>query len=168
MPGWALVLSYWLHMAAVLVWLGSVTALALIINPSAAKRLGISEQVELFEGVQARLESISWFCLFLIVATGLSQMSVNRNYHGLMGIENTWEAAILAKIVLLIVLAFISGMMSWGLTPKLQRARIRFRRSGEVGDMEALRRRQRRLLTLQLGLTILILLATAVARTASQ
>src|SRR5512143_728393 len=105
MPDWALVLVYWLHMTAAVVWLGSVAGLTLLVSPVVVKRLNATEQIELIEGVQSRLDSISWFCLFLIVATGLFQMSVNRNYHGLVQIENLWEAAILTKIALLIVVA---------------------------------------------------------------
>lgn len=168
MPDWALVLVYWLHMTAAVVWLGSVAGLTLLVSPVVVKRLNATEQIELIEGVQSRLDSISWFCLFLIVATGLFQMSVNRNYHGLVQIENLWEAAILTKIALLIVVALISGAMSWGITPAIQRARIRARRTGEMTNMEGLRRREMRLLAAQLILTGLILLATALARTVSQ
>jgi uncharacterized membrane protein len=168
MPDWALVLVYWLHMTAAVVWLGSVAGLTLLVSPVVVKRLKATDQIELLEGVQSRLDSISWFCLFLIVATGLFQMSVNRNYHGLVQIENLWEAAILTKIALLIVVAIISGAMSWGITPAIQRARSRARRTGEMTNMESLRRREMRLLAAQLILTGLILLATALARTMSQ
>ena len=168
MPDWALVLVYWLHMMAVLVWLGSIAGLTLLVSPVVSVRLNKAEQLEMIEGVQARLDSITWFCLFVIVATGLFQMSVNRNYHGLVNIENLWEAAILTKIALLIVVAIISGAMSWGITPAIQHARIRFRKTGEMSQLEALRKREIRLLIIQLVLAGLILLATALARTVSQ
>jgi uncharacterized membrane protein len=168
MPDWALAFVYWLHMTATVVWIGTVASLTLLVGPVAGRKLGSHEQFELFDGMQTRLESLSWFCLFLIVATGLFLMSVNRNYHGLVGMENTWEAAIVIKIALVIALAVISAWVSWGITPAIQRAKMRYRRTGDTGAMDSLRRRERRLLALQVVVAVLILLATAVARTVSQ
>lgn len=168
MPDWALAFVYWLHMTATVVWIGTVTGLTLLVGPVAARKLGSHEQFELFDGMQPRLESLSWFCLFLIVATGLFQTSVNRNYHGLVGLENTWEAAIVTKIALVTVLAVISAWVSWGISPAIQRAKLRYRKTGETGEMDLLRLRERRLLSLQVVVAIVILLATAVARTVSQ
>jgi len=168
MPDWALILVYWLHMTATVVWIGSVAGLTLLVAPVAARRLEARQQFDLLDGIQLRLESLSWFCLFLIVATGLFETSVNRNYHGLVRVENVWEAAILAKIALMVLLAVLSATMSWGVTPAIRRAKIRYRKTGETTEMDALRRRERLLLGLQVGTAVLILLATAVARTVSQ
>jgi uncharacterized membrane protein len=167
-PDWALVVVYWLHMTATVVWIGSLAALVLLVSPVATRRLDAHQQFELFDGMQPRLESLSWFCLFLIVATGLFQMSVNRNYHGLVGLENTWEVAIVTKLALVIVLVVIAVWVTWGITPAIQRARIRYRRTGETSEMDSLRRRERRLIAAQVVIAVLILLATALARTVSQ
>jgi uncharacterized membrane protein len=168
MPDWALVLVYWLHMTATVVWIGSVAGLALLVAPVAARRLEARQQFDLFDGIQSRLESVSWFCLFLIVATGLFQTSVNRNYHGLVRVDNAWEVAILTKIALVVVLALATALLSWGITPAIQRAKIRYRKTGETLEMDSLRRRERVLLGVQLLIAALILLATAVARMVSQ
>lgn len=168
MPDWALTLVYWLHMTATVVWIGSVAGLILLVSPVANRRLDVHDQFELFEGIRTRLESLSWLCLFLILTTGLFQMSVNRNYHGLVEIENTWEAAILTKIGLLLLLAVVSALMSWGIAPAIQRAKIRYRRSRDTAELLLLRSRERLLLALQFLVAVLILLATALARTASQ
>jgi uncharacterized membrane protein len=159
---------YWLHMTATVVWIGSITGLVLLVSPAATRRLDSHEQFELFDGMQPRLESLSWFCLFLIVASGLFQMSVNRNYHGLVGLENTWEVAIVTKIGLVIALAGVALWVSWGLNPAIQRAKIRYRKTGDTTEMDALRRRERRLLAAQVVVALLILLVTALARTVSQ
>jgi len=168
MPDWALTIVYWLHMTATMMWLGSVAGLILLVSPVADRRLGIHDQFELFEGVRSRLESLSWFCLFLILTTGLFQMSVNRNYHGLVRIENAWEAAILTKIGLVLLLAVVSALMSWGIGPAIQRAKVRYRRTADTGELLVLRHRERLLLGLQVLIAVLILLATALARTISQ
>jgi len=168
MPDWALTLVYWLHMTATVAWIGSVAGLILLVSPVADRRLGANDQFELFEGIRTRLDSLSWFCLFLILTTGLFQMSVNRNYHGLVRMENAWEAAILTKIGLVLLLAVMSALVSWGVAPAIQRAKVRYRKTGDTAEMLLLRRRERLLLGLQLLTAVLILLATALARTVSQ
>src|SRR5512136_1097243 len=99
MPVWAFPLIYWLHLLATVVWIGSLVALALLVIP-AARRLDASAQAALLDGIQQRLESLGWFCLALLLATGMFQMSANRNYSGLFSTANPWSVAILAKHLL--------------------------------------------------------------------
>jgi uncharacterized membrane protein len=131
MPEWALTLVYWLHMTATVVWIGSVAGLILLVGPVANRRLGAHDQFELFEGIRARLESLSWFCLFLILTTGLFQMSVNRHYHGLVRIENAWRRSLSKLLVLLLAVS----ALSWGIAGD-QRAKIRYR-NGRYGGVAA-------------------------------
>lgn len=164
MPAWALTLVYWLHLSATVVWVGSMVGLSLLVIPAASKTLEAEDQVSLLDNIQTRLDSISWFCLFLLAATGMFQISANPNYHGLIGAGNNWEKAILVKLVLVISLAVASAFMSWGVMPAIRRAKIRFQRTGDEQELISLRKRERFLLRLNLVLAALILLATAAAR----
>jgi len=164
MPAWALTLVYWLHFSATVVWLGSLVGLAFLVIPAASKTLEAKDQLSLLDNIQSRLDSISWFCLFLLAATGLFQMTANPNYHGLIGASNRWEKAILVKIGLVISLAVASAFMSWGVLPAIRRAKIRYQRTGDEAELITLRRRERFLLRLNLILAALVLLATAAAR----
>jgi putative copper export protein len=155
-------------MTAAVAWIGSLGALTLLVSPVAARRLGARDQDQLADGIQPRLESLGWFCLVLMVATGLFQMSANDNYRGLVGLENTWEAAIVTKLGLVLLLGLTAAWISWGVRPGIQRAKLHFRKTGEMGEVGALRRKERVLVALQVAIAVIILLATAVARTASQ
>jgi uncharacterized membrane protein len=164
MPAWALTLVYWLHLSATVAWLGSMVGLSLLVIPAASRTLEAKDQISLLDNIQSRLDSLSWFCLFLLVATGMFQLSASPNYHGLIGAQNNWEKAILVKHGLVITMAVASAFMSWGVMPAIRRAKIRYQRTGDEKELVALRKRERFLLRLNLVLAALVLLATAAAR----
>jgi uncharacterized membrane protein len=163
MPAWALALTYFLHLSATIIWLGSLVALALIVIP-AARKLELKPQTELLNNIQTRLESVSWFCMFLLLTTGMFQMSGDKNYIGLVSTENAWSMTLLVKHLLAIVVVFTSGAMTWGVLPALRRAIIRYQRTGETEEIIKLRKRENILLNLNLFLAFLILVATATAQ----
>jgi len=164
MPLWALTLTYWLHLLATVVWIGSLVALAVLVIPAARRALDASAQAALLDGIQQRLESLGWFCLALLLATGMFQMSANQNYDGLFSTANRWSAAILVKHILFVVMLLVSAAQAWWILPNLRRAMLRARKGGNGKEIPALRRREIGLLRLNLALALLILAATALAR----
>jgi len=163
MPTWALALTYFLHLGATIVWLGSLVALAFIVIP-AARKLEIKAQTELLNNIQGRIEAISWFCMFLLLTSGMFQMSGDKNYIGLVSTANGWSQTLLIKHILSIIVVFTSGAMTWGVLPALRRALIRYQRTGETEELVRLRKRETMLLRLNLFLAFLILIATATAQ----
>jgi uncharacterized membrane protein len=164
MPAWALTLVYFLHLAATVAWLGTLVGLSLVVIPAASRVLEARDQVSLLDNIQTRLDSLSWFCLFLLIATGMFQLSASPNYRGLLGVENNWEKAILIKHGLVISLAAASAFMSWGVMPAIRRAKIKYQRTGDEKELVSLRKKEKNLLRLNLLLSALVLLATAAAR----
>jgi uncharacterized membrane protein len=164
MPAWALTLVYFLHLSATVAWLGTLVGLSFVVIPAASRVLEARDQVSLLDNIQTRLDSLSWFCLFLLIATGMFQLSANPNYHGLLGAENNWEKAILIKHGLVITLAAASAFMSWGVMPAIRRAKIKYQRTGDEKELASLRKKEKNLLRLNLFLSALVLLATAAAR----
>jgi uncharacterized membrane protein len=163
MPAWALTLVYFLHLSATVVWLGSLVGLTLLVIPAATKVLEARDQVSLLDNIQTRLDSLSWFCLFLLIATGMFQLSANPNYNGLLAMQNNWEKAILIKHGLVISLAVAGAIMSWGVMPAIRRAKIKSQHTGDEQDLAPLRKKEKLLLRLNLVLAALVLLATAAA-----
>jgi len=165
-PSWALTLAYWLHMLATVVWIGSLTALALLFLPAAQQALDSHAFGELLAGLQRRLDPIGWFCLVLLVATGLFQMSANPNYQGFLSITNRWGAAILVKHLLFLGMVAVSAYLTWGVLPKLRRNALRQAQGKDTPSAGRLMRQNLALLRLNLVLAVLILALTAVARAA--
>ncbi len=169
-PNWALALAYWLHMLATVIWIGGLAALSIFVLPAARKTLEIQPYARLVGSIQKRLNPWSWFSLALLLATGMLQMSANPNYQGFLAFENRWAVAILLKHILFLGMAGIAAYLTWVLLPKLQRLALMQARQGReerpASQANNLHRQETTLVRLNLILGILVLLLTAIARTA--
>lgn len=164
-PQWALLLSFWLHMLATVVWLGGLAALALFVLPAMRRSLSPKDFANSLSALNQRLDPLGWFCLGLLVFTGLLQMDSNPNYAGLLALSNLWSQAICLKHIAFFGMIAISVYLTWGVTPALRRAALgRAKGKGEKEDQVWLQRFQR-LIALNLFLGFLVLAFTALART---
>ncbi len=165
-PYWALAFTYWLHLIAVVTWIGSLVSISVLILPASQRTLSPVDQLAFIESIQKRLEPIAWFSISVLVVTGLLQMSVNPNYNGFLSTSGQWSLAILAKHVLVATLIAVSAAHTWDVLPAIRRALMR-KDKIDAEKLAALQRREMFLLRTSLVLAALILLATAFARAAS-
>ena len=121
-------------------------------------------QLVLIDAIQKRFEPLAWFSLSLLVVTGLFQMSVNPHYDSFLSTSTQWSLAILAKHILGILAIVVSAIQTWEVFPAIRRAILMSKKKDNVAEIEALRRREFRLVQINFGLAILILAATAIAR----
>ncbi len=174
-PFWVLTLFYWLHMLATVTWIGGLAALTLLVLPAARRTLDIHAYPTFLTDLQRRLNPLGWTSLLVLLGTGMFQMSANPNYKGFLAIENRWAAAILTKHLIFVIMAGVSGYITWVIMPKMQRIAIRYAaRRGEAGrehpagdaipEAGELQRQETLLLRLNLILGVLILALTALAR----
>ena len=163
-PIWALALTYWLHMLATAIWVGSLATTSLLILPAMKRSLDPETQLAFIAAMQKRLEPIAWFSISLLIVTGLFQMSVNPHYDGFLSISTQWSLAILAKHILGIFIVVTSAIQTWEVLPAIQRAIVRAKKSKNTEELDSLRKREILLMRINFGLSILILGATAIAR----
>jgi uncharacterized membrane protein len=163
-PTWALALTYWLHLFATVAWVGSLAAVSLLILPALKRSLDSANQLIFIEAMQRRLEPIAWFSMSALVLTGLFQMSVNPHYDGFLSTTTQWSLAILTKHLFGLVMVVVSAVQTWEVIPAIRRAIVRLKKSNNTDEIESLRKREVRLLRINFGLSLLILLATAFAR----
>lgn len=152
-------------MLATVAWLGGLAAIAILVLPAASRALSPEDQLALIEGIQARLEPLAWFSLSILIATGLFQLSVNPHYDGFLSTSGGWSVAILTKHLLVGVMIVVSAVQTWEVLPALRRGLLR-RKQGAIApsEVQALQKRETRLLRANLLLSVLILGATAFAR----
>jgi len=164
-PTWALALVFWMHMLATVTWLGGLAAIAILVLPTAKRVLNPTDQLAFIEGIQKRLEPLAWFSLATLVATGLFQLSVNPHYDGFLSTTGQWSLAILTKHILVVVMIVVSAIQTWEVLPAIRRGLMRVEK-GKMDEAEVVRlqKRETLLLRLNIGLSILILAATAFAR----
>jgi len=164
-PVLALTLVFWLHMLATVIWVGSLAAISLLVLPSIKRTLDPDTQLVFIEALQKRLEPIAWFSISLLIVTGLFQMSVNPHYDGFLSISTQWSLAILTKHILGVFMVVTSAIQTWEVIPAIRRAILMSKKSKNAEDLDVLRKREILLLRINLGLSVLILGASAVART---
>jgi uncharacterized membrane protein len=163
-PTWALSLAYWLHMLATVTWIGGLVILAIIVLPAAQRTLDKKAYADILTDIQRRFDPLGWFCLAVLVGTGMFQMSANPNYGGFLSVVDTWSTAILVKHIVFIFMIAVSAYVTWGILPKIRRLAIRQARGQEVPNSERLQRQHNRLIRLNLVLAALVLALTAIAR----
>lgn len=163
-PDLALSITYWLHMLATVVWIGSLAALVLLVLPTAQRALEPKAYANLLDAFQRRLDSIGWFCLVVLTGTGLFQMSASRNYQGFLAIDNRWAVAILLKHIVFLVMVGVSAYLTWGLLPSLRRTAFKLAQGKDAPEAARLQRQNTFLLRLNLTLSVIVLALTALAR----
>ena len=168
-PGWVLLLSYWLHMIATVVWIGGLAALTLFVLPAAHKTLQSQHYSVFLDKIQTQLQSIGWFSLALLAVTGMFQLSSSPFYKGFLVIQNQWAWAILLKHLIIVIMVTISAYLSWGLSPNLARLTLMQTRGAlkNNGLLERLQNRQLIFMRINLAAGLVILALTAWARTSS-
>jgi uncharacterized membrane protein len=165
-PIWALTLVYWLHMLATVTWIGGIVSISILVLPAAQKSLKPADQLAFIDAMQKRLEPLAWFSLGVLIATGLFQLSANTHYNGFFNVSTQWSLAILVKHGLVAVMVVVSALQTWEVLPAIRRTLMRRDRGGSEEEIILLQKREEWLLRMNFILSILILGATAVARSA--
>ena len=163
-PIWAIALTYWLHMLATVLWVGSLAAISFLVLPAMKRTLDTETQLVFIEAMQKRLEPIAWFSISLLIITGLFQMSVNPHYDGFLSTSTQWSLAILVKHILGIIMVVVSAIQTWEVIPAIRRGILMSKKNNNATELDTLRRREITLLRINFGLSVLILAATAFAR----
>ena len=164
-PTWAVAFVFWLHMLATVAWLGGLAAIAILVLPAAKAVLQPAQQLAVINGIQKRLEPLAWFSLAILIVTGLFQLSVNPHYDGFLSTTGQWSIAILTKHSLVVIMVVVSAIQTWEVLPAIRRGLVRIEKgAADEEEVKRLQRRENLLLRLNIGLSILILAATAFAR----
>lgn len=152
-------------MLATVTWIGSLAAINLLFLPASKQTLDLAAQLRLITALQKRLEPLAWFCIGLLLATGLFQMSANTHYNGFLNTSTQWSVSILIKHGLGVIMVIVSAIQTWEVIPNIQRTLMK-KDGVHEGELAKLQKHETLLLRINFTLSILILAATAFARTA--
>lgn len=160
---WILAIIYWLHMLATVTWIGSLAAINLLVLPASTRTLKLVDQLSFIAAVQKRLEPLAWFCMGLLLVTGLFQLSTSPHYDGFLNTSTQWSLAILVKHGLAIIMVVVSAIQTWEVLPNIHRTLLKKEKADE-GELAKLQKKELLILRLNLFTSALILAATAYAR----
>lgn len=160
---WILAIIYWLHMLATVTWIGSLAALNLLVLPASQRTLKLVDQLSFIAALQKRLEPLAWFCMGILLVTGLFQLSTSPHYDGFLAVSTQWSVAILVKHGLAIVMVVVSAIQTWEVLPAIHRTLMKKEKANE-GELAKLQKKELLIVRLNLLISALILAATAFAR----
>ena len=158
---WILVLSYWVHLLATIIWVGGIALMALVALP-ALKR----GQLESNQWLQLQKQFSAWAngSFLLLLISGFIQMTADVNYTGLFVLDSTWAWAMLAKHIAFAVMVLLMAYMQFSLYPAMERVKVlaEKRPSLAQSQQEHLSKQESRLLWLNVAVAAMVLFFTAV------
>lgn len=160
---WTLAVIYWLHMLATVVWIGSLAAVNILVLPASQRTLNLGDQLSLISALQKRLEPLAWFCMGILLVTGLFQLSTSPHYDGFLSFSTQWSFAILVKHGFAVLMVVVSAIQTWEVLPAIHRTLMK-KEKAEEAELAKLQKKELLLLRINLALSALILGATALAR----
>ena len=154
---WILVLSYWIHLLATVVWLGGQALIALVALP--ALRQGTLAGNQWWQ-IQKRF--LPWVnaSLVILLITGFIQMTNDSNYTGFLAVDSLWAWAILLKHIAFLGMVAITAYVQAVLYPAISRLQML---SQAAAESTQLHYQEIRLLRLNLLCAALVLFFTALA-----
>jgi uncharacterized membrane protein len=164
MPHYVLALNYWLHLLATVVWIGGLVFMALIVSPGLTRHLGDdARHTDVLGELRRRFKPLANLGLATLLVTGVLQMAADTNYDGFLQLSNAWARAMLLKHIAVGGMVIVGAYMQWSLGPAIERARLLASRHSGEAQLPTLHIRERRLSRLNVTLSILVLLFTALA-----
>lgn len=158
-----LAISLFFHILATVVWIGGILIITLLVIPEVNRVL--ADQPTLYQTLQRlrkRFYPISNLALVVLIVTGLSQMTADPEYDGLMQFTNTWSQVLLVKHIAIVVLALVGVFLQFSIAPALERTTLLLERGkGDTTDWDSLRKRETVLTWVMISLAIVILALSA-------
>jgi uncharacterized membrane protein len=153
-------------MAATVISIGGLFFQAVIIPISiSTSKLELSHTASLLESIRKRFEPLAWLSLFVLIGTGLVQMSASPQYDGILSISSKWASALLAKHIAIISMVIVIAAQSWVIQPRINRLMLEVAQSkADSDEIEPLLSRRKALARVNLILALVVLGFTAIAR----
>ncbi|HSH01383.1 MAG TPA: CopD family protein [Anaerolineae bacterium] len=162
MTFWILVITYWLHLLATIVWLGGLALFVLIAWPLWRQGTIVNNQ---WWAWQQRFIPLANGSLVILLLTGFYQMTQDPNYNGFLAIDSVWATAMLIKHLAFVIMVGLTAYTQAVVHPALRRLQLLQQQKPTVAQQQqtALITREQNLLRFNLSAAIIVLLCTAVA-----
>ena len=111
----------WLHLVAVVVWIGAMISNVLVLLPSARESLEPPVMGRLMGSIMRRTRRLVYASITILLVTGVIIMLLNKHYLGLLDLGNSWTVFLLMKHIFVAILIILGVYMFEVLAPKLGR-----------------------------------------------
>lgn len=154
-----LAISLFFHLSATVVWIGGLVITSLLVWPEMRRTLEDQPALyNLLNRLRKRFIPLSNLSLATLIVTGLFQMSLDSNYNGVLNFDNTWAKVMLAKHLVILVMALTGLFLQYVVVPALERTSVLVERGkGDMTQWKILRQREIRLTWVSVGLGVMVL-----------
>ncbi len=157
--------SFFLHLLATVAWIGGLVTLALVVQPVLDRAADdVQMRARLLEAMLKRFQPIANLSLAVLILTGMVQTFTNRFYKGFLQFDNTWAQAILFKHIAVLGMIIVAVFITFSVQPALKRNALLIANGlADEQQVAHLQQQQVRLTRINLILSVLVLLFTAIA-----
>ena len=157
--------SFFLHLLATVAWIGGLATLALVVQPVLNRSVtGIQERARLLEAILKRFQPVANLSLAVLILTGMVQTFTSRFYKGFLSLDNLWAQAIFLKHIAVLAMIVVAGIITFSVQPALKRNALLIANGlADEQQVARLQQQQTRLFRINLMLSVVVLLFTAVA-----
>jgi putative copper export protein len=158
-------LSFFLHLLATVAWIGGLVTLALVVQPVLDRTVNdLPVRARLLEAMLKRFQPIANISLAVLILTGMVQTFTSRFYKGFLQFDNPWAQAILLKHVAVLGMIGVAAFITFSVQPALRRNALLIANGlADEAQTARLQQQQTRLTRINLVLSVLVLLFTAIA-----
>jgi len=119
MDGLVLTVATWAHLLSAVVWMGGIFFILYVALPVARKTL--DQPGKIMGPLSNRFVPLANISIFLIIASGLIMSIVSHDFAGSGGFSGMWTQSLVAKILLVVIMASIHFYRGLMLTPRIAR-----------------------------------------------
>ncbi len=158
-----LAVSLFFHLMSTVIWIGGLVILSILVFPEARRVLENQPVLyRLLSRLRKRFTPLSNLALAVLIVTGLTQMSLDPNYNGILQFTNTWSVVMLLKHLTIIGMVVCGLILQYAVAPALERTSLLVERGkGDPEEWARLRRREVRLTWVNVILGVLVLAFSA-------
>ncbi len=103
-----LTIIYWIHLLSTVLWFGGMITNIFVTMPCAMKTLDPPLVGKLLGAIMKKFRVIVYLSMILLGITGGIMNIVNKNYSGLMVLDNQWAGATFVKHILVVFMIILA------------------------------------------------------------
>lgn len=113
-------LVLWFHIVAAVIWIGGNLVMAMVVVPYFKRSVSPVERIKILSQIGRRFEPIVWGCVLVLIFSGL--INIFLSTPDLAGLTGAFMRTLLIKLLLVIILIFLTAIHSFVIGPRLSQA----------------------------------------------
>ena len=113
-------LVLWFHIVAAVIWIGGNLVMAMVVVPYFKRSVSPVERIKILSQIGRRFEPIVWGCVLVLIFSGL--LNIFFSTPDLAGLTGAFMRTLLIKLLLVIILIFLTAIHSFVIGPRLSQA----------------------------------------------